>query len=500
MKMSVHQPRIEVSLFKTIKRSTTNGTEPTSSRFQGTKPIISLGPWLGEGSSVSTSKNINAGAGGFSITLVDKPYDRDGLDSLYGIIEPMDIVTIRFRHGMNPTDGDTSMPIVMRGFVSNVSRSENMSPDGKPQRTVTIQGQDYGKIWQMLQIFYGPNYITGEDILSAFKLMDKFGAGFKVALTNVEFLKIAIEQIVNPFLKRLLPDGGYLPQITLDTSHVVEAAVGIAGIQSAEGNIYDLLRRYLDTGPFNELFLMDDEDTVRCVYRQNPALGLDALPLAPKVTDAPSTDRAKGRDDASVLTLITLKDEDILGIDVQRSDSNVANYYWVAAPAFSLNSDVLQRQMGYSAADRASTDLSAYDNCASKLYGMRLMWLNTSLGGKVTNVKSGLTEAEHDRRDGDLNEWIRDRREFVVAQNRDNSILERGSIRISGNEGIRAGNYVQVVRGRFKSIYYVVQVSHQVIPFRGIYTTLLVERGLGFADRIKMGGGVDSPYLSELAR
>lgn len=33
---------------------------------------------------------------------------------------------------------------------------------------------------------------------------------------------------------------------------------------------------------------------------------------------------------------------------------------------------------------------------------------------------------------------------------------------------------------------------------RTFLTTLTLERGTGFAQRIKMSGGVDSPYLAEL--
>ena len=134
------------------------------------------------------------------------------------------------------------------------------------------------------------------------------------------------------------------------------------------------------------------------MYRQNPALGLNELPIQPKVTDPPAMSAAQSPD-ASKLNIVDVPARDIVSFDVERSDDNVANYYWVAAPTFSLNSDVLQRQMGYSSEERKTVDQSQYENSASKLYGTRLMWLETKLGGPgVTNVKSGLTEAEHEKR------------------------------------------------------------------------------------------------------
>lgn len=494
----VYEPKFAVRLFKTIKRKTVNGVEPTSERFQGAQSSIDLSPWFGDSSSITTFKSIDAPAGGFQFTMPDKPYSQaGGLDSLYGIIEPMDLIEIRLRHGVPTAGTGSTLPVVMRGFVSSVDRDEEMAPGGTPTRTVTITGQDYGKIWQMIQIFYGPNYIIGQDILSNFKLMDRFGAGLNNALTNVDFLKLGV-QMINEYLAKVVPQGSGFPQITVRSEGVVEGSVGITGIQSAEGTIYELLKRYTDIGPFNELFLTEDDDGVYVVYRQNPALNLAGQPLYPKVTTAPY-----GGDvsvDAAQLVVIDVPEKDLVWIKVRRSDAGVANYYWVSAPAFSLNSDLLMRQLGATDSNEAKTvDLGQYGNSSVELYGHRLMMVETKLGGpNVNNVKSGLTEQEHDQRDNDLFGWTGDRRKFLVAQNKDNSILETGSIQIRGNENIRPGNYVRVRRGMVASLYYVTSVTHHMVPFKGFMTTLTVSRGQGFADRIKMGGGADSPYLAEL--
>lgn len=496
MNIKVYQPRFQVRLIKTVNRKTVDGTTPTSERFRGVDGIIDLARWLGDGSSINTTKGTQEPAGGFAITVPDMPHDSGGLETLYGIVEPMDLIEIRMQRSPDQFAGNR-IPIVMRGFVSRVSRHEEMSGGGRPVRTVTIHGQDYGKIWQMLQLFYGPNYIIGEDVLSAFKLMDKFGAGYKNALTNVEFLQAAIDYVVNPFLAKLLPEGSGFPLLTIKADHVVEAAVGITGIQSAEGAIYQLLRNYLDVGIFNELFITEDDAGVYCTYRQNPALDLNGSPIDPKVTPAPAI--STGVTDATQLNLFEIDAADIVSMDVSRSDEGVGNYYWVSAPSFSLNSDAIMRQMGANSEQRNTVDFSTYPNCAQSLYGMRLVWQNTQLGGpSVTNNKSGLTESEQDARDGNIFDWITNRRAFLVAQNKDNSLLERGTLRIKGNEKIREGNYVLIRRGTLYSIFYVSQVSHQILPYRGIYTSLVLERGLSFANRIKMAGGIDSPYLAEL--
>lgn len=496
MEVRIQHPKYQVRIYKTVQRQTVDGKSPTSSRFRGTQRMIDLAPWLGDGSSITTQKSVRDAAGGFALTVADRPYAdavEGGLDSLYGLIEPMDLVEIRLLH--NPQSGQTTLPVVMRGFVAKVSRNEGMSPEGKPERSVVINGHDYGKIWQMLQIFYGPEYIIGSEILSTMRLLDQFGGGFNNAISNKDFVRLMIEGVVNPFLAKVLPAGSGFPLITVSNENVQAGATGIAGIQTQEGTVYDLLKTYMDVGAFNELFLTEDDDGVYCVYRQNPVLDLDGKPVDTTQTRHPYS----GPLDVGATTLaaVSVDIKDVESINLSRSDEGVANYYWVQAPSFSLNSDVVQRQVAYTAEDRASVDLSAYPNSAQDLYGLRMMRLSTTLGGAIDNVKSGLTQEAHEQRDALLNEWLRERRKFVVAQNKDNSLLESGTIRMRGNERIRPGNYINLRRGAFSALYYVTTVSHQFMPYRGFFTTLTVERGLGFANRIKMASGIGSPYLAE---
>jgi hypothetical protein len=86
----------------------------------------------------------------------------------------------------------------------------------------------------------------------------------------------------------------------------------------------------------------------------------------------------------------------------------------------------------------------------------------------------------------------------MAAQNQDNILYESGSMRVRGNEAVRAGMYVRLHRGTFVATYYVVAVAHDYLPFQGVFSTLTVERGTGFIERVKRGGGSDSPYLAEM--
>ena len=71
-------------------------------------------------------------------------------DSLYALVEPMDLIEIRIARESHK-NSHKDLPIVMRGFVSEIRRDETMGPDGKASRRVIISGQDYGKL---LQIFF----------------------------------------------------------------------------------------------------------------------------------------------------------------------------------------------------------------------------------------------------------------------------------------------------------------------------------------------------------
>ncbi|ATI15625.1 hypothetical protein [Bordetella phage vB_BbrM_PHB04] len=492
--VKVYQPDLRVTLYKTIKRTTLDEDTPVSARFQGIDQKIDLTPFLSESSGLRTSKSVREAAGGFSITVGDKPYKGiDTFETLYGVIEPMDFIEIRVRHSppdlignlaAGADDDPTRPPIVMRGFVSKVDRNETMGADGKPQRSVVINGQDYGKLWQMLQILYLPGYVIGQDILSNFKLFERFGVGFQTAMKGGEFVTQMIQKVVNPYLKKLMPENSPNPtEIQLDIS-AQHGTTSITGPQNQEGTIYDLMRTYTDVGIWNELYLEDREDGVFCVYRPNPAQSVDGKPI---------------QDDAPEPTIVDLPDVDVLSMSVSRSDTNVANFYWVRAPRFEMVGDITMRLFAIQGADKKTVLLEDYPNTKTSLYGLRVMYGQTEMGGDdVTTFNSGQKAADSRKRDSGMASWIADRRRIMVEQNKDNVVLESGTMRVRGNEQIRAGCYVRIKRGTFNALYYVVQVDHDYIPFNGFFSTLTVERGMGFVERAKRGGGSDSPYLSEL--
>lgn len=485
----IYHPDVRVTLYKTVKREEIAEGAPASARYQGASSTIDLTPYVAEGGVLRVSKSVQEPAGAFSLTLGDMPYKSLlGFESMYALVEPMDFIEIRMRHGSAGLLGAGRPPIVMRGFVSSVSRNEAIDAQGRPQRTVSISGQDYGKLWQMLQILFLPGYIVGQDTLSSFRLFERFNVGFETSQSGSSFLKQVIEKILNPYVKNLMPENSPNPtEIKLERVTSKHGRTSLSGSQNQEGTIYNLLRTYLDVGIWNELFLEDEEDGVHCVFRANPYK---------KVGDG-----EKIQDDSPDVEVIDVPGDDVISMSVERSDSDVANYYWVRGARFDMNTEVYRRQLTATGEDRDTTILDKYLNTDSSLYGIRVMFVETQMGGDdVRSFTSGLPSAEQTRRDTSLANWLNDRRKILVEQNKDNVVLERGTIRMRGNEAIRAGRYIRLNRGGFSAEYYVTRVTHDYVAFQGFFTTLSLERGMGFVERSKRDGGPDSPYLAEMRR
>lgn len=500
-RVRVYQPRLQVLLYKQIERTTLDGKTPVSKRFTGTKRVIDLTPLLGEGSTISTTKSLSDPAGGFTLRFVDKAVKSTGasssiqaMESLYGLVEPMDVITIRARHDVPApgTSAGTKPPLIMRGFVSNVGRSETMGPDGTPQRAVVVSGQDFGKLWQQLVIMYLPGYLLGEDIITDFQLFTRFGVGFGNTTTGGDFVTQVTDKILTPYLRDLSPANSPIPTTFSLDIKVKHGTTSVFGPQNEEGAVYNLMAKYLDVGPWNELFIEDREEGVYVVYRPNPYLDIDGKTLIQMDPSAP---------DAVMPEIVDVPDQEIMAIELNRGDGNLANYYWVNAPRFDLVDDMTQRLFAISGATRDTVLLDTYQNTALKLYGQRPMFSATQMGGDdVATFASGQDAPGQAKRQTDMANWITARRRVLVLMNRDNVLLESGVIRARGRPEYKAGRYARVRRGSMRALHYIRAVDHQITAFGNWVTTLQLSRGMGFVERVKREGGRASPYLAELTR
>jgi hypothetical protein len=475
---------------KNVGRTAVAGSVPVSDRFAGTQNrTIDLAPFLGDGGGVRVSKSVRAAAGNFTVHLTDE-IKLDAQDSLYGLIEPMDVIEIRMAGDAykNPT-----LPIMMRGFVGSVRRVQSMTMNGQPQRSVIITGHDYGKIWQILQIFYMPNVPSTGNLITSFPFYARFGITFNIEQMGT-FVGEVFDKIVNPYIVNMGDIGGNadtspLLEIQQDIQ-VLHGKVSPYGIGSwGGGSVYDLLSSFGDIKAWNELFIEDREDAPYVVYRPNPFKTADSKEFIQEIIE----------DEAPAVIDIDLTD--VIGYDVGRSDDDVANYFWVDAPRFMLNYDETMRAFAYYGAPDTFF-IQNYGNVDPKLYGTRKMQVSTDQGGDGESTNGNGTPdgaPRQDDRDA-LIGWMNERRLQLIAQNKDNVVFENGSFNLKGNENIRAGTYLRLTHGNMQSLYYVVAVNHDYKPFGHFMTSAQVERGTGFIDRAQQGSGLASPYWAEIAQ
>lgn len=501
-------PQISVRLYKTISRKTVDGQSAVSARYSGKDEFIDLTPYLGDGSSVVTSKSIRDPAGAFSITFADRPNTSGvvmgpvlpsaAMESIAGIVEPMDVVEIRCWGGVGPKPA--VLPIKMRGFVSQINRSQAMGTDGKPVRTVVVSGQDHGKLWQVYQILYLQAYAAGKPLLTTFNIWELFGINAQNTMKAGEFVKAAVEKILNPYLKGFMPEHSPMPkEMKLDIT--VSHGVVNNSYQGQQGAVYDLLKTFGDVGIWNELYTEDREDGVYVVYRPTPAL---------HITKPKGAKSRKIQDDAPDPIYVTVADEDIQSLATARSDANVANFMWVSNQRYDLIDDIYRKLFAIKDSD-TTVNLKDYANASARYYGIRPMYAETQQSDDdVKSMTTGLDKDGQEKRSERFEAWIDNRRRLMVEMNKDNVVLENGSARIKGGlmrppgkdgrqEHFKAGDYAKFQQGNLEFEGYVVQITDEFIPFQSYTATIQFERGTGFVTRAQMGDGVSSPYLAEQA-
>jgi hypothetical protein len=493
--LNLFAPQVLVQVYKTIGRNTqVAGASLSQPYMQVSQPsssgglggVIDLTPWLCDSGGVSTYKSVTEPAGGFTITLADKPLQAISLDTVYAAIEPMDYVEISMSYG----NGDYPV-IVMRGFVSSISRNEAMDDSGKPTRNVVISGQDYGKLWQLIQVFPLWARVTQSvSYLSHLQIFEQWGLGDPTVLSANAFVTAGITAAVNAMLAAILQPEMVIPRTVLtETIEGQGYNVSIQSVTAADsGTVYELLKRFADVGTWNELFMDDRPDGVYCVYRPYPAIQAGGTPAAGPFI----------RPIANPIDVFNIAYADVQAISVTRSDSNIANFYWVPAAAM----DMVNAPQVAVALDPAQSPYMIqrdYGNCSAQLYGDRQMEAEAlTFPATVTSGTSGQSKQEIETAQPEFISYVGNLQQYLALTNRDNVLFEQGTILIKGNPNVRAGTFVTIKRGSMQSSYYVRGVAHSFVPFASFTTTLTVERGTGFIDRISASAAQGAPYSAEL--
>lgn len=475
MAVGTFNPKVEVRLIKLVTRS-----DGVAARFSGADREVDLTPFLGERSIVRTTKSVREPAGSFTISIPDQPDPKTG-DTLYALVEPMDMIEVRGARKPHFYSGQR-LPLIMRGFVSSVTRSEAM-PGGRPERVVVIEGQDAGKLWLINQVFWSVAVALGEPMLDTFGMLAAVGIDPRPQEVAA-FMDQLAKKVMNPKVAAL---AAYANKAV--PGFAVDALVpdGVCAVQIAaqtQGPLWNYVELFADR-PWNEAYidqLTPDRDANEgpvLVHRPAPFRDLTGAYIIPGATD-PGT--------------MALDISQVVSLSVSRSDSRTANFFWVPPGDGMLDS---QQSVTASVLANATGTLLDLDhpNCAQQLYGIRQMTAQSRLmPSNLGTLTAMLAPGEQPASGSDITQWYVLRANQLRRMNEDNAALEEGSMVVQGSETLRAGKYVSLTRGAITSMAYVPAVSH-TIPAMGPWTTTLaMERGTGFLERAKVQG---KPFFLE---
>jgi len=477
--IKVNTPKITVELFKLVDHS-----GQVAKKYDGSDKKFDITHLLGDGGSIHISKDIDQPCGSFSISFSDKVGGNGNPDTVYALIEPMDLIEIRAsRESWKYQDGQ--YPLIMRGFVTTISRSEEVSSDGSPVRTVHVTGQDSGLLWVINNFDIQLAYVLEMRFISeAFFLQAAVGmelTPFKVSKFMERVNELIMTEkisVLNAVSSKVIPS--FNVKATVNEGTVTPWAIG-----KFSGSYWDLLKNFCDR-PWNELFIEDDGDigheTPTIIFRPSPYKDINGSYIM---------------QDAANPGIFTVIDTALVSLNVARSRNRVSNIYWVPPGATSVETNL--RALIRAMSNKKMLDFD-YGNNSPSLFGYNRMAVNSALVN--TEYHTMIAQLPSDQRppeNSNLLLWYEHRRDQLRDLNRDNVVWEEGDAVVKGDEHIKPGRFVTINRGSFYAEYYCNSVSHNFSPLHGWTATLGLLRGTGFIFRRDQPGiywkeGRKGPY------
>jgi len=473
MGIPVYAPRVEVKLIKLVKRR-----DGVASRYSEAKREFDLTGFLGDGGQVRVSKSLGGGPGAFSVSFADQ-YAASFQDSFYAMVEPMDVIEIRGARQAEKYAGRT-LPLLMRGFVSQVHRSEAMSPEGEPNRAVTITGQDAGKLWMIHRLLMPAVYYGGADpFLDLFRFQAATGMD-SAYMPVAQAMRQLTERVINPKVEQLAAYSERTLRPFAVEATVAQGTISPTVIAPFQGPFWQLAELMADR-PWNEVFVEDmgepGQEVPTLRFRPAPYKTIAGELIMPGATD-PGT--------------VELDAAAVVQLDLNRTDGRIANFFLVPPGASLLDS---QQLVTISMIMEGVPADFSYANNKPELYGTRVMQVTTSLlPGGIPQPLNQLAEGQRGPAATTIVEWHRLRIAQLRAMNRDNGVFEEGSAVVRGSEELKPGRYLRLKRGELVFEGYMDQVAHAIGPLQGWTTTVQLERVTSFLERNKM---TQPPYLAE---
>ena len=420
--------------------------------MSGDGSAMNITEQLGESCTIHTSKGIYEPYGTFTISFLDREIDGD---SLYALVAPMDGLEIKVAH-----DGVAKKTCIMRGFVSAIRRDETMGADGRPSRRVTLTGQDVGKLWTTLGIFFLPNAQDSDLVLARVNPLYKFVGDMSKSLSGDAFVGV-MTGIIDDQLQSIVSDTYMGISLSPESNILGDISPGTVQAQM-NVTFHNYMSHLLDVGAIHELWIDDPGEgaaILRCRVLYTGGEGM------------------------------TITERDIEALSVWRDDSRVSNWFWYWPREAALLSDAQMQTEALQVSNGAQSAL-AYLWSSVKFFGYRLLnvqsamlppgWATNSDQPPKAKVLAGIRS---------MTEWIENRTQLLKDMNKDNVRREKVSARISGNEYVRPGLWHTIQKADTSRTFYAVKIEHDISFFGGFTTTIHGERNLTVSG---------SPYKIEL--
>lgn len=431
---------------------------------------------LGEGCSLTWSYSVRQAAGSFQIVIADDSRPLGG-ESPYYWAAPMDGIEIRASH-----DDSNSLPLVFRGFVSEVRREEVMGSDGTPERRTIISGQSIGKVLLLQQIYYVIGADDAEHYMTPWKFFSKYKESAPKLKPVADFVAEVVSVVLQPHLSVLDAASAMRVSITPDVRGVrgIISPYDVCSFQ--DRSCYELLAQLCDVGPFNELYVEDVEGGSKLILRPNQFYTADGDGATTTAHEGVAPER------------IVIDHRDLVALSVGRSDACVSNLFWVSVPQ-TLQSYHITRFEMYDRVARQIWDIrKSHPRALESLYGYRKMEVSARRQAPDMLTPDAPKEGQIPPEKSKYGSWMTEMCLSLREQNKDNVIFEQGTMTLRGNEKIKAGMYVTLARESVKNNYYAVTVTNHLQAYGNWTTQVQFERGTSMITRSS------KDYAGELRR
>jgi hypothetical protein len=455
--------------------------------------------------SISTNKDMGSPSGSFNIVFTPNK-DKNNY-TWFDKLDAYDFVQIELK-GINDDDPETgwNWRVVMRGLIDNVSKSESWE-GGTPQRSITVNGRDFGCLLTDHQIYYIPelgqaqalegmmtyiawkNFIPGPvNAATAFNVIwDRFEEGLDLEIGGGP-AKYTIEGENETKSEQIKQKFGNMVAQTFP-----DDVTNLWHLKGYEGAYWNAFAQYQDK-PFHEIFVYDGPELSWLILRPS------------RLKDAKGNYHKSVTDNEENKTLypddFTFTDKELVSINVSKSQSEVFNYF-ITIPALQLLTKTSFRGMMLSTckgdfrlSENPFFQGSNYYPAFMGKYGFRkyeatTYFVNLDVGQLKKESNQDQKDYENDVLAPAFIQKGVERNRMLVAWFLHNEFLLSGSIDISGTNKAVIGTYAKNEDDGME--YYVEGVSHSWTLFQGYKTSLRVTRGqpqqeagglVGWADKV----------------